>query len=93
MSTVPYFSDHDAIIECEALDAEAGEPETWNSWTDQDRWEVSQADVEFINTPEPFVPSEEDLREYHQWCEHVDRLNATRMMEDAEFEARMRFGS
>jgi hypothetical protein len=32
------FADDDQYIECEAVDPEAGESETWPSWTDQERW-------------------------------------------------------
>jgi hypothetical protein len=70
------FSDDDVIIECGACDPDHGEPAEWPAWTDAARWE----------------PSQEDWEDYRQWCEHVDRLDAIRRMEDSEWEKRMRFG-
>lgn len=64
---------------------------------------VEQADIAWLNThptlppitggsPEPFEPSDEDWDEMARWCEWVDRLEAMNREDDAEFEARMRYG-
>jgi hypothetical protein len=99
---IPFTKD-DAVIESGADDSCYGEPETWPAWTDANRWEPTQADVEGLNSnpalpatttgpSEPFVPTAKDWADYHEWCKHVDELNELRRMDDAEYEARMRFG-
>jgi hypothetical protein len=42
--------------------------------------------------PEPFEPSDADLQEMAAWSAHLDRLEAMSREDDADFEARMRFG-
>jgi hypothetical protein len=40
----------------------------------------------------PFVPTAQDWADYHEWCKHVDEQNELRRVDDAEYEARIRFG-
>jgi hypothetical protein len=72
-----YFAGDDAVIECEAIDPEAGPPECWPEWTDADRWEPTEADYQWaaenIELP-PVGPSDADWEEYRQWSEWQDRL-------------------
>jgi hypothetical protein len=105
---MPTVSDpcfEDQVIECTALDeVEYDDPAEWPQWTDQ-RWEIgpaitpdeaSPADVEWLNThpilPEPFEPSDEDLDEMARHAEWADRVEAIRREDDAQVEARCRFG-
>lgn len=62
------FADHDFLIECEALDLEYGEPETWLNWTDEDRWELGPEQP----PAEPYVPTTADLFEYELWLERLE---------------------
>jgi hypothetical protein len=91
-----YFADHDQVIECEAIDAEAGEPETWGDWTDAYRYEPTPNDIAFLNRnaygSEPFEPSGADLDEMAAWSEHLDRLESLRIEDDHQAEVRARFG-
>jgi hypothetical protein len=72
------FQADDQFIEYDPSDPAWGEPADWPSTQeiDGEHWE----------------PSESDWEDYRQWCEHVDRLDAIRRMEDSEWEKRMRFG-
>ena len=78
------FADHDALIECGALDPDHGDPETWPAWTDQ-RWEPTEADHTLLaehpilppicgGAPEAFQPSDQDWEDYHRWSAWQDRL-------------------
>lgn len=52
-----YWVLDDEAIECEACDPDAGEPEDWPDWTDQDCWT-------HIDPPDQVEPSEADC----QWA-------------------------
>lgn len=76
--------DDDALTECvEALDdPEAGPPEGWPGWVDEDRWQLgidpapqpdSEAEYDASQRgDEPYTPTAEDLAEYSDWCERVE---------------------
>jgi hypothetical protein len=101
-----YFADHDALIECTANDeVEYDDPAEWPCYVDEWRWaitpdddpafEPAPDDVAWVNDnplPEPFTPSDEDLEEMAAWSEHLDRVAAIRREDDAQAEARGRFG-
>jgi hypothetical protein len=98
-----YFADHDQVIECEAIDAEAGEPETWDAWTDADRWEPTDQDSQWAaqnltlppiagGAPEPFTPTAADWADYHEFCREVDERHELERVERLEDECRARFG-
>jgi hypothetical protein len=69
---IPFAAD-DAYIELELLDPEAGEPEEWDSWTDEFRWEPSDDDYRPSPPPE-YQPTPEDLREMEAWFDRLDTL-------------------
>lgn len=64
-----------------------------------DRWqgtldEPSAEDAAWLAanpTPVPFEPTDQDWDDYRRFCEDVERSDALRRMEDAEYEARMRY--
>jgi hypothetical protein len=60
------FADHDDWTECGIDDPDYNEPELWPEWTDADRWEPSQDDVEWLN----------HLEEMRQASEWLDRMEA-----------------
>jgi hypothetical protein len=88
---IPFSSD-DAVIEYEAIDPEAGEPEEWPAWTDEFWYEPTQEDVEFLNrNAYGYEPTPEDLEEMAQWSEHLSRLDDIQSQEDAAYEAYLRY--
>jgi hypothetical protein len=87
------------------LDADGYELPPWLNpfLSDFDPELARQADIAWLNenptlppiaggSPEPFEPSDEDWDDYARFCEDVERSNALRRMDDAEYEARMRYG-
>ena len=90
------------------LDEVWGPAESWPESDDIDgwRWTLTEpqpleppADEEGAYEPEPeelawwdSQPSNQDWDDYRAWCEDYERRNFGRMCQDAEFEARCRFG-
>lgn len=87
------------------LDADGYELPPWLNpfLCDYDAELAEQADVAWLNenptlppisggSPEPFEPSDEDWDDYHAWCEHIERLATLSRIDDAEYEARLRYG-
>jgi hypothetical protein len=54
-----YFATDDDIIECTACDPDAGDAETWPSWTDAFRFVPTPDDVAWLNH-EPYQPTDQD---------------------------------
>jgi hypothetical protein len=88
------------------LDADGYELPPWlNPFLSDYRPElVEQADVAWLNenptlppitggSPEPYEPTDADWDEMARWSAHLDRLEGLSREDDAEFEARMRYGN
>lgn len=43
-------------------------------------------------SPEPYIPTAQDWADYEAFCREVDQRHEQARMEDAEYEARCRFG-
>lgn len=73
----PWTAD-DVIIECEAIDPEAGDPQDWPSWTDADRYEPSPDDVawhaEQVEDWAAYEAWSQRLEQIYEACETMDRL-------------------
>jgi hypothetical protein len=85
------------------VDADGFELPPWDNpfFTIPDDVEPSEADAAWLNenpppvaggSPGPFVPTAADWADYHAWCRQVDERAELQRMEDAEYEARARFG-